>query len=92
MERRVIGSSFDTVFEYDYSVQAEDMRGLYEKAKRDQWNASRDIAWDAPQTDDGRVLAEPLISARVPLARLIPDGLDRLEQRPSETLKIIIQP
>jgi (R,R)-butanediol dehydrogenase/meso-butanediol dehydrogenase/diacetyl reductase len=41
---------------------------------------------------DGRVLAEPLISARVPLARLIPDGLDRLEQRPSETLKIIIQP
>jgi (R,R)-butanediol dehydrogenase/meso-butanediol dehydrogenase/diacetyl reductase len=41
---------------------------------------------------DGRVLAEPLISARVPLVRLIPDGLDRLEQRPEETLKIIIQP
>jgi (R,R)-butanediol dehydrogenase / meso-butanediol dehydrogenase / diacetyl reductase len=41
---------------------------------------------------DGRILAEPLISARVPLARLIPDGLDRLEQRPTETLKIIIQP
>jgi (R,R)-butanediol dehydrogenase/meso-butanediol dehydrogenase/diacetyl reductase len=41
---------------------------------------------------DGRVLAEPLISARVPLARLIADGLDRLEQRPAETLKIIIQP
>jgi ferritin-like protein len=61
MERRVIGSSFDTVFEYDYSVQAEDMRGLYEKAKRDQWNASRDIAWDTPQTDDGRVLADELI-------------------------------
>jgi hypothetical protein len=37
-------------------------------------------------------LAEPLISARVPLARLIFDGLDRLEQRPAETLKIIIQP
>ncbi|HEY7759252.1 MAG TPA: ferritin-like domain-containing protein [Burkholderiales bacterium] len=61
MERRVIGSSFDTVFECDYSVQAEDMRGLYEKAKRDQWNASRDIAWDTPQTDDGRVLADELI-------------------------------
>ena len=41
---------------------------------------------------DGRVLAEPLISARVPLSRIIPDGLDRLEQRPTETLKIIIQP
>jgi hypothetical protein len=61
MERRVIPGSFDTVFEFDYSVQAEDMRSLYEKAKRDQWNAVRDIAWDAPPTDDGRVLADELI-------------------------------
>ena len=30
----------DTVFEFDYSVRAEDMRSLYEKAKRDQWNAT----------------------------------------------------
>jgi (R,R)-butanediol dehydrogenase/meso-butanediol dehydrogenase/diacetyl reductase len=41
---------------------------------------------------DGRVLAEPLISARVPLADLLTDGLARLEQRPSETLKVIVQP
>ena len=41
---------------------------------------------------DGRVLAEPLISARVPLKNLLKDGLERLEQRPSETLKVIIQP
>jgi len=61
MERRVIPGSFDTVFEFDYSVQAEDMRGLYEKAKRDQWNASRDIAWDAPTPADGRVLSDQLI-------------------------------
>jgi ferritin-like protein len=57
----VISGTFDTVFEFDYSVQAEDMRSLYEKAKRDQWNASRDIAWDTPETDDGRVLADELI-------------------------------
>ena len=61
MDRWVIGSSFDTVFEFDYSVQAEDMRSLYEKAKRDQWNAARDIAWDTPGTDDGRILADELI-------------------------------
>ena len=61
MDRRTISSSLDTVFELDYSVRAEDMRSLYEKAKRDQWNASRDIAWDAPGTDDGRVLADELI-------------------------------
>jgi hypothetical protein len=61
MDRRVIPSSFDTVFELDYTVQAEDMRSLYEKAKRDQWNAARDIAWDTPATDDGRVLSDELI-------------------------------
>jgi len=61
MERRVIPSSLETVFELDYSVQAEDMRALYEKAKRDQWNAARDIAWDTPGPADGRVLADELI-------------------------------
>jgi len=60
-ERRSIPSAFDTVFEFDYTVQAEDMRGLYEKAKRDQWNATRDIPWDAPGTPDGRILADELI-------------------------------
>jgi len=61
MERRVISGTIETVFEFDYSVQAEDMRGLYEKAKRDQWNASRDIAWDTPEPSDGRVLSDELV-------------------------------
>src|SRR5215831_13877691 len=59
--RRRIPSAMDTVFEFDYSVQAEDMRSLYEKAKRDQWNAARDIAWETPETSDGRILADELI-------------------------------
>jgi P-aminobenzoate N-oxygenase AurF len=61
MEPRVIDSPLRTVFEFDYTVQAEDMRSLYEKAKRDQWNASRDIAWETPEPDDGRVLADELV-------------------------------
>ncbi|HEX4996245.1 MAG TPA: diiron oxygenase, partial [Methylomirabilota bacterium] len=61
MERRVIPGTIETVFEFDYSVQAEDMRSLYEKAKRDQWNASRDIAWDTPEPSDGRVLSDELV-------------------------------
>ena len=60
-ERRIIPGSHDTVFEFDYTVQAEDMRSLYEKAKRDQWNASRDIAWATPEPSDGRVLADELV-------------------------------
>jgi hypothetical protein len=61
MERRVIPGTIETVFEFDYSVQAEDMRSLYEKAKRDQWNASRDIAWDTSEPSDGRVLSDELV-------------------------------
>jgi ferritin-like protein len=61
MDRRVISGTMDTVFELDYSVQAEDLRSLYEKAKRDQWNAARDIAWTTPEPPDGRVLADELI-------------------------------
>ncbi|HEY7435474.1 MAG TPA: hypothetical protein VIE41_10080, partial [Methylomirabilota bacterium] len=60
MSRRVIPGTIETVFEFDYSVQAEDMRGLYEKAKRDQWNASRDITWGTPEPSDGRVLSDEL--------------------------------
>ena len=60
-DRRLIPSTHDTVFEFDYTVQAEDMRGLYEKAKRDQWNASRDIAWSTPEPSEGRVLADELV-------------------------------
>lgn len=41
---------------------------------------------------DGRVLAEPLISARIALHDLVQAGLDRLETRPSETLKVIVLP
>ena len=41
---------------------------------------------------DGRIQAEPLISVRVPLERLVEDGLERLAQRAAETLKVIIRP
>ena len=47
----------------------------------------------APVLDiDGRILAEPLISARIELARLVEDGLDRLETRAAETLKVLVKP
>lgn len=41
---------------------------------------------------DGRVVVDPLISVRLPLDRLLDDGLHRLEARPHETLKVIVVP
>jgi hypothetical protein len=56
-----IPSTLTTTFETDYSVDAPDLRRLYENAKRDQWNASKDIAWDAAPSPDGRVIADELV-------------------------------
>src|SRR5213594_242168 len=61
MEPRAITTSFTTMFTFDYGVAEADMRRLYENAKRDQWNAARDIAWSTPQADDGRAIADELI-------------------------------
>ena len=61
MQPWIIDSPMETTFELDYAVHAEDMRALYEKAKRDQWNASRDIPWGTPEPDDGRPLADELV-------------------------------
>ena len=56
-----IPANYTTTFELDYDVDAPDLRRLYENAKRDQWNASRDIAWDAAPSPDGRVIADELV-------------------------------
>ena len=58
---RTIDSPLTTTFEYDYAVQEHDLRRLYENAKRDQWNASRDIPWSTAPSPDGRVIADELI-------------------------------
>ncbi|PYM15857.1 MAG: hypothetical protein DMD81_13985 [Candidatus Rokuibacteriota bacterium] len=61
MKSHTISSSSTTTFELDYAVAEPEIRRLYENAKRDQWDASRDIPWATPGTDDGRVLADELV-------------------------------
>jgi hypothetical protein len=51
----------DTVFEYDYLVGAPDLRSLYEKAKRDQWNADKDVDWSQPYDIEQGVLADEML-------------------------------
>lgn len=56
-----VDSRFETLFQRDYSVQAPDMRRLYENAKRDQWNVSKDIDWSQPVDLDRGIFADGLI-------------------------------
>ncbi len=38
-------TTFDTAYTWDYGVDRADLRTLYEKAKRDQWNATDQLPW-----------------------------------------------
>src|SRR6266852_1386283 len=61
MKPFTVPSAFTTTFTLEYGVSEADMRRLYENAKRDQWNASRDIPWTDAFPSDGRVIADELI-------------------------------
>jgi P-aminobenzoate N-oxygenase AurF len=56
-----INATVPAVFTHDLEVKDQDMRGLYEKAKRDQWNASRDIEWRQELNPDSGILPDGLI-------------------------------
>src|SRR5688500_11460044 len=56
-----ITAANDTYFRHTYEADHEEMRRLYEQAKRDQWNASRDVDWATPVPDDGRLIADDLV-------------------------------
>lgn len=58
-----IPTSIDVIYQRDYEVYAPDMRRLYENAKRDQWNVSKDIDWSTSVDLDRGVFNDGLIDA-----------------------------
>jgi hypothetical protein len=61
VERHPVAVHHNAVFEHAYPVEAPDLRNLYEKAKRDQWNAARDVDWSQPHDIGQGVLADEMI-------------------------------
>jgi rubrerythrin len=56
-----IPSTFQTCFQREYACQAPDLRRLYENAKRDQWNVSKDIDWSMSVDLEHGIVADELI-------------------------------
>ena len=61
VESHPVSARHDTLFEHAYPVESPDLRSLYEKAKRDQWNVSRDIDWTQSYDIDQGVLADEML-------------------------------
>ena len=55
-EVETILTSFDTNYAWNYGALKEGLRDLYEKAKREQWNGTQQLAWGTPVDPEGEIL------------------------------------
>ena len=63
-ELETILTSFDTNYVWNYGSVKEGLRDLYEKAKRDQWNSTTQLAWNTPSSPRARSSPPPSIRSR----------------------------
>jgi hypothetical protein len=49
-------TSYDTHYSWSYATTREGLHDLYEKAKREQWNATTELAWDTPVEPESEII------------------------------------
>ena len=57
-ELETILTSFDSSYAWNYGSVKEGLRDLYEKAKRDQWNGTTQLAWKTDVDPECGILPE----------------------------------
>ncbi|MCA9510060.1 MAG: ferritin-like domain-containing protein [Myxococcota bacterium] len=57
-EIETILTSFDTNYVWNYGSIHEGLHDLYEKAKRDQWNSTTQLAWDTQVDPEANILPQ----------------------------------
>jgi hypothetical protein len=55
-ELDTILTSFDTNYAWNYGSVKEGLRDLYEKAKREQWNGTQQLAWDTSVDPESEII------------------------------------
>jgi hypothetical protein len=58
LELETVLTSFDTNYAWNYGSLKEGLRDLYEKAKRDQWNGTTQLAWDTQVDPESEILPQ----------------------------------
>ena len=56
LELETILTSFDTNYAWNYGSVKEGLRDLYEKAKRDQWNATQQLDWETDVDPESEII------------------------------------
>ena len=56
LELETILTSFDTNYVWNYGSVKEGLRDLYEKAKRDQWNATQQLDWNTDVDPESEII------------------------------------
>jgi len=79
-ELETILTSFDTSYAWNYGNVKEGLRDLYEKAKRDQWNSTTQLAWDTDVDPEQGILPATInpLAEYAPYQRLSAKEKDRL--------------
>jgi hypothetical protein len=57
-ELDTILTSFDTNYVWHYGSVKEGLHDLYEKAKREQWNGTTQLAWDTPVDPESEIIPQ----------------------------------
>jgi hypothetical protein len=60
LELETILTSFDTNYVWNYGSVKEGLRDLYEKAKRDQWNATQQLDWKTDVDPESEIIPAAL--------------------------------
>jgi len=81
-------TSFDTNYVWHYGTVKEGLRDLYEKAKRDQWNGTTQLAWDTHVEPESEIVPSTIN----PLAGYAPfEKLDARERARFRHAQISLQ-
>src|SRR2546425_7297445 len=57
-ELETVLTSFDTSYAWNYGSVKDGLRDLYEKAKREQWNGTTQLAWDTDVDPERGILPD----------------------------------
>ena len=59
-ELETILTSFDTSYAWNYGSLKQGLRELYEKAKREQWNATTQLQWDTDVDPESEIIPQAI--------------------------------